>query len=242
MIALATAAYLAALCGCEPKWQPAAYGPELSFDSRWMVLGATNTGKDFWVACALELAARVIVYDPAEDPKWPAVGFRATTVARLAIEVESGALKLTAPSLRVVCVPRPSDFRRKETGRHDKAEEQAEELAALLSMCRAAGNMVVVVGEVGQLPSTCAPALAELAMKDRHRGIAAIYISQRATGIPLNVRSQASQIVSFLQHDADDRDGLRRQCGDDFEAQAAAWTPGAPPAIWRPASRQGKKG
>ena len=241
LLALASAAYMAALAGADRAFDPKAYGPPLSYDSRWTVIGRTNTGKDFWVACAVEKAQRVVMFDRGRDPKWLRIGYQPTTVGRLLSDPQGTGQLMAAPQLHLVVTPSPSDFRKSEDNPRPELE-QAEELGKLAQLCRGAENLVLIIGEAGLLPSTCDDVLAEIAMADRHHGIALITISQRAVGVPPNVRSQATQIVSFEQSDVSDLKALADKCGEDFAQQCRNWKPKQPPAIWRPHAREGKRG
>jgi hypothetical protein len=248
LAAAASAAYLAALASADRSFDPAAYGPHLSFDSRAMVMGATNTGKDFWVLVQLERAKRVVCYDLGRDPKWLAVGYRPTTVGQLKADPIATGELLRSPTLHLVVYPCSQDFRADEA-KPKPEQEQAKELAELAELCRTAENLVLVVGECGLLPQTCDAVLERIAMADRHHGVALVAISQRAVGIPLGVRTQASQLVTFLQTWKTDVDVLADQMsdGDKDRAEEVAeairsWKPKDPPIIWRPRSREGKRG
>ena len=221
---MASAAYLAALAACEPHWPAKAYDPELRYNSRWVVLGQTDSGKTRHVVLALEKTQRAVVFDPARDPKWLAVGFEPTTTARLVLEPD----RLARPQpARFVVHPEPEDWRR-DDGQRRPAEEWALELDAFAQVCRLAGNLVAVFDECGDYERPAGPTLAEVACRDRHEGIAAIYLAQRAVQIPLTVRAQATDVFSAFQQHPDDLAALEEWCGPAFRAEVSAWQAPSP--------------
>jgi hypothetical protein len=54
------------------------------------------------------------------------------------------------------------------------------------------------------------------------RGVALYMVTQRATGVPINVRSQAERVISFKQREPADLKWLAESCGEEFSAKVAA--------------------
>jgi DNA helicase HerA-like ATPase len=58
----------------------------------------------------------------------------------------------------------------------------------------------------------------DLVFLGRHRSVSMLVIAQRASTIPIDLRSQAHRVVSFTQTEPDDVKALRPWFGDDAEA------------------------
>lgn len=231
---MVAAAYLAALAGCEPHWDAAAYGPELRWDDRIVILGQTNSGKTRHTLLMLERAQRVLVLDPAADPKWPAVGFEPWTVAELtALDGEP----LARQRFRIVCHTAPEDWRR-DDGKEREAEDTAREVRQFAALARDAEHLVEVFDEVGDYGACAGPTLKRVAKRDRHAGICALFLAQRAADIPLGVRAQSTDVISFVQSHPTDLHALEEWCGPDFAEAAKAWRRPAPPAHWQLSTRR----
>jgi hypothetical protein len=54
------------------------------------------------------------------------------------------------------------------------------------------------------------------------RGVALYMVTQRATGVPINVRSQAERVISFKQREPADLKWLAESCGEEFSEKVAA--------------------
>lgn len=54
------------------------------------------------------------------------------------------------------------------------------------------------------------------------RGVALYMVTQRATGVPINVRSQAERVISFKQREPSDLKWLAESCGEEFSEKVAA--------------------
>jgi hypothetical protein len=96
------------------------------------------------------------------------------------------------------------------------AGAEAEQLAAILHVMRAAGDCVVVLDEVGDYKQKAELELVKLARNGRHNGIVSVYISQMAVDIPKGVRRLATRVYSFQQYHPHDIDALDEIYGEDF--------------------------
>lgn len=185
--------------------------------SRLLVLGKTGQGKSHFVKSELRQwvrdGARVVVLDPAgEYGKDRAVGgpMRQTvTASQLADEP----YLLKREKLALAVVP-------DEKYSSESAAQAFLLLSALVVKC---APVVLVVEEVGFwahgkggrkafAAASKLDALATLAGKD---GVSIVVVAQRAAMVPAATRSQASQIVSFAQDEAEDITVLLRRTRDE---------------------------
>lgn len=196
---------------------------------RLVVVGKTGYGKSTWtkkLAAELYRARwRVLAFDPCDEyskggPANPNVApgplpYRCT-VAELVARPEL----LDAPRLGLAVVS------------EREPKQVARDFSTVASLCRHTGNLVLLVEEVGYFAEHAGESLKAVATLYRKYGIAAVFVAQRATQIPLTARSQASVVVAFRQDEPPDLEALALKCGDEFAA-AVGNLPVGRCEIWR---------
>ena len=93
-----------------------------------------------------------------------------------------------------------------------------EDLPILGNLAFSAGNCTITIEECGTIfrRGELIPNWARrLIFMGRHPKVNLILVAQRAASIPIDIRSQASRIISFRQHEADDLSALRSTLGLD---------------------------
>ncbi len=150
--------------------------------------------------------ARVLVYDPKDDP---------------AAEIPNAALVHTA---RDAMAALPGRVLYRPTGRElahiaDRFDEIAVQLARIQratprELLRPQG---VVIHEVGDLCTErrIGPGFSELIRKGRSLWLTLILVSQRPQGIAVMVRSEAQHAVAFTLVDPSDRDAMAALMGPE---------------------------
>lgn len=146
-----------------------------------IVLGKTGYGKSRWTRQFLDGCKRVFLYDPiheAEDAEWHD---NASIVERF----DKGALRdnfYVATS-------------------EESAIDTFGSIAFLVGNCIYAVEEASLVFEKGSRLHGWARNIVFLG---RHRACSLLVTAQRAASIPVELRSQATRVVSFSQHESDD--------------------------------------
>lgn len=94
-----------------------------------------------------------------------------------------------------------------------------DELPLYGSLAFAVGDCTFAVEECGTIfrrGATMDQWLSDLVFMGRHPRVNLILLAQRASSIPIDVRSQAQRIVTFLQTEPDDVDALCKRIGYDL--------------------------
>lgn len=166
-----------------------------------LVCGVTGSGKTTWARQFTKELSRLFVYDVA-------VSFRVSYLPAedIAAKVDSGELRQSA------------NFR---LGIYDPRDADIITAAAFL-----VGNCWLVLEEISTLYNIGARIhgpLQEAVLLGRQRALSLLIISQRASYIPITLRSQASRIISFRQQEPSDIKWLA-----DFMGKQAETLPSLP--------------
>lgn len=180
----------------QPKIPPHPWGEFIPGD-RVIIIGLPLSGKTYLAAKLTKTAQRVLYFDPYHD----------YSDAADAIEITADQL-IDDPKLLNV-----SEFRYAIIPDEDYMADQLEDV---VTIARAAGNLVLVMDEVGDYKREAALTLEKLARNGRHNGIVPVYVSQVAMDIPRTVRRIATRVYSFRQEDIDDLDALSERYGEKY--------------------------
>lgn len=116
---------------------------------------------------------------------------------------------LDDPHLSLAVVPRPVP------------ELAAEDLADLAELVLASGRMTFAIDELGAVEEWCRSSVNFLCTQSRHSEVPVLLGAQRTVQIPKTARTQATEIVSFVQSNPDDLRELERIAGPDFAARVS---------------------
>jgi DNA helicase HerA-like ATPase len=161
-----------------------------------IVLGLTGFGKSVWTRAYVAGIQRLFVFDPVA-------------------------------SYNVDWMNQDELIEALDDGRLDKKfrvgsfEPDAPELIGSLAFLQ--GNCTMVLEEASLVFTKGAriePWASQVVFLGRHRATSLIVTAQRATSIPIEIRSQAHRVVSFAQTDGDDLKALRSFFGDDYKGLA----------------------
>ena len=155
-----------------------------------IVLGLTGFGKSVWTREYVATAPRLFVWDP---------------VASYNVEwMEQDEL-----------IEALDDGRLDKKFRVGSFDPDAHELLGSLAFLQ--GNNTLVMEEASLIFTKGAriePWASQIIFLGRHRATSLVITAQRATSIPIELRSQAHRVVSFAQTDGDDLKALRSFFGD----------------------------
>lgn len=158
-----------------------------------IILGKTGCGKSWWAKHAVKESERLAVFDPLGSPE-----YRVQWIAPDDIDGMEDAYRQREFRMGIV---------------------DPEGLESLGSFAYAYGPVTLVLEEFstiqdkGQRPPEW---LRRLIFLGRHKAVNLVAVAQRAVSIPIELRSQASRIVSFAQHEADDLGWLEEFYGPDI--------------------------
>lgn len=157
-----------------------------------IIVGAQGYGKSFWAKLYTRLISRLLVYD--FKLSYPNVIFQNMTE-----EIFDN------------IVNNKGNFR---IGSGDD-----NDIDILSNLSYVAGNCTLVIEECGTVFSR-GQILESWAKRNifsgREQDANLIFLAQRATSIPKDIRSQANRIVSFMQHDPDDVHALTSLIGRKY--------------------------
>lgn len=163
-----------------------------------IVLGKTGQGKSVWTRSFLQNKKRIFAFDPLQD-------FDANYL------YSSVALADRIDSLRDVEADATTELEYKI------AVSRIELLELLGVGSFLVGNNYLMIEECAycfekgmRIPQW----LRDIIFLGRHRGVSLIVTAQRPVSIPIDLRSQASRVVSFSQHEGADMDWLRDYFGE----------------------------
>jgi hypothetical protein len=178
-----------------------------------MIVGGQGCGKSVWTKEYVRSVSRLLVSDPMAS--FPGVDFM-TDPADWWPKIERGELK---------------EFR---FGTHIK-----EELALFGHMAFGAKDCTLVIEECALMFPRGADLdewAKRLVFMGRHARVNLLLVAQRAVKIPLDVRSQATRIISFRQIDPNDLKALEEVMGNGMDGEeiralpelhCVDWTPGS---------------
>lgn len=185
---------------------------------RILYVGKTHSGKSYAlkrrIAHWLSLGARVVAVDFCDEHSKQGKGDTGSLTERVTdaeLAANPKLIKKARLSLAVV----PSD---------ESLKGWARCFLLVAALVRAAKQPVVlVVEEAGTMGDSTAGSqnhrakleLVGLAVNGRHAGISLVVVSQRAAMVPLTVRAQLSEIVSFRQDETEDLDALAERIGTE---------------------------
>lgn len=159
----------------------------LSPERRLLIVGLTYSGKSYWANRELVKAhSPVAVWDPHK-----------------CYDVAYYKLEELPKQARRWGIAQP----------YTSAKEYKETFAEFCREAIARRPQIIIVDEVALLATSRASAedeLVSLATQSRHAGAALAIIAQRAYSVPITVRSQCSDIVSFQQVNALDIAAIER--------------------------------
>jgi hypothetical protein len=179
-----------------------------------LVFGKTGSGKTEWIKQYLSSCTRVLIAD-ADQRGYPAKHFE--TFDDLAVHAANN----LSPQ---------SFFRFSYTPYED-------EFPIFLDLGRILSPIHLVLEEADRLPdpSYC-PEYQEIIVRGRHTSTSIVAASIYPALMPKMLRSQASRIIVFRQHEPADIDWLRRVMGEDAsrlpnlgDHEFFDWTPGLAP-------------
>lgn len=182
-----------------------------------VVFGAQGFGKSVWTKAYAAPKKRLLVFDP---------------LASYAVDFS------TDPEiwLRDVIHGRRREFR--------FGTWHAEEMGMFGNAAYAAGDCTLIIEECAlmfQRGENLADWAKPLIFMGRHRAVNLVLVAQRATSIPIAIRSQATRVVSFLQTEPDDVRALSERIGSQWRDEISAlpelhcldWQPGRPVERYR---------
>lgn len=155
-----------------------------------IVLGLTGFGKSVWTREYVRPIPRLLVYDPVAsyDVKW-------MDDDDIIEALDYGELD--------------------KKFRIGSFHEESVELLGSVAFLQ--GNCTLVLEEASTIFNKGAkldPWARQIVFLGRHRATSLIVTAQRATSIPIEIRSQAHRVVSFAQTDGDDLKALKSFYGD----------------------------
>jgi len=157
-----------------------------------IIVGAQGYGKSFWAKLYTRLTSRLLVYD--FKLSYPNVIFRNMTEEFFDSIINN-----------------KNNFRIGSGNDND--------IEHLSNLSYAAGNCTLVIEECGTVFDR-GQILEAWAKRNifsgREQGANLIFLAQRATSIPKDIRSQANRIISFMQHDPDDIHALTSLIGRKY--------------------------
>lgn len=152
-----------------------------------IVLGKTGQGKSTWTRQYLLPFKRIMGYDPQRE-----LSVNYIDDSALVNAFDSGRLKL------------PNEFR--------LGTDNESGLDAVGNIAFLTGNCILVIEEaslVFRKGERIEGWPRSIIFLGRHRNVSLIVTAQRAASIPIELRSQATRIVSFAQHESDDLNWLK---------------------------------
>lgn len=186
------------------------------------VTGKRGKGKSSFVKrhLALELKAgrRILCIDPHDEY---------SRAGRKTPEVELGPLathctvdELQQRPLEILQDPRLSlsvVIRR-------RPDEAAEDVEDIIELVESAGDLLLVLDEVGLYRQHCAETMFYVATQSRHwgAGVPVIFVAQRAVHLHPDARAQAAHFVSFRQDNPADVSAIAELTRDQAFADAVA--------------------
>jgi DNA helicase HerA-like ATPase len=154
-----------------------------------VILGRKGSGKSTLAREVVAKLPRVVVLDPLEEYQ----GLRCRSIGALVSFMEEAHDR---PRFRVVCT----------------FGEDVDDYGIALDVCRAVGNLWVVVEEVNFFVDcwTRDKPFMDLVRFGRHDRVSMLLVAQRAAEIPKLYTSQSDVIVSFRQSEPRDLDYLSK--------------------------------
>ncbi len=179
------------------------------YGDRVIIIGLPLSGKTYLAAKLTRNVPRILFFDPYHDYGHGMDGEDAAGAEEIAADtlIENPRL-LAKPRFRYAIIPDENDI--------------AMQLEEVVMIARAAGNLVLVMDEVGDYKDNAKKTLEKLARNGRHNGLVPIYVSQVAMDIPRTVRRIATRVYSFRQEDIDDLDALSERYGEKYAAEVSS--------------------
>lgn len=183
-----------------------------------IVGGMTGWGKSLWVKTYSAHAKRLLVYDPLHDPTFPHFGYP---------QVKYDSEEHGFDEFQEKSQPGTWDFLKdkKDTVTFRVGTAFPNRVEDLGIAAWNVGNNLLVIEEASTLfekgQARLPRWLSDLIFVGRHRRCSLCFIAQRFMSIPKDVRSQASRIVTFNQHEEDDMSYLRSVFGKDDAARVS---------------------
>lgn len=157
-----------------------------------IISGAQGYGKSFWAKLFTRLVARLLVYD----------------------------FKLSFPNvLFQKLTPEIFDNILQNHGNFRIGSGYFDDIDILSNLSYAAGNNTLVLEECGTIFRRGQSMQAwgkRMVFAGREQRANLILVAQRAASIPIDIRSQANRIVSFMQHEQEDIRALITKIGSSY--------------------------
>lgn len=155
-----------------------------------IIVGNTGSGKSLWAKLKTRLEKKLFVYDPVAS--YPAK-YKDKKFIDSLVDME-----------------RPTHFK---VGTFD-----SDAAASMGSVSYVWGKNTLLLEEASTFLNKGGKIeewLKRIIFMGRHRDCSLIMLAQRATYIPIDLRSQATRIISFRQHEEDDLDWLAGKFGKE---------------------------
>lgn len=162
-----------------------------------VVLGKTGHGKSRWTWAYLRSQPRIFCYDPLRDAP-NMVWMNASELVDWHDQSENVQAHRIATS-------------------DDESLDTFGHMAFMRGNCIFAVEEAALVFEQGERISGWAK---NIVFVGRHRNVSLLVTAQRAASIPIALRSQATRLVSFAQHEGDDVRWLKGFFGDRVDELA----------------------
>ena len=180
-----------------------------------IVLGKTGCGKSWWAKHAVQASERLAVFDPLQSPEYRVAWVEPEDTDALEGQYRQKQFRVgvydpdSLPSLGSYAFAYGGPEVMEYHGTKAWFDGQQGMATGPLTLVLEEFSTIT---EKGQRPPDW---LRRLIFLGRHKGVSLVAVAQRAVSIPIELRSQASRIVSFAQHEADDVDWLEEFYGPD---------------------------
>ena len=178
-----------------------------------IVLGKTGYGKSLWSNMYSSLADRFFVYDPSRT-------YRADYESNEYLD-NPESLAYEQKVERITSLPGGLEASERGLKHFRFGTIDPDDVEAMANAAFIAGQNLFAVEETSTVFEKGERRLPDhfkrLVFFGRHRQCSLLFVAQRAMSIPIDIRSQASRIVSFQQHEGDDLSWLYEFYGKDTE-------------------------
>jgi hypothetical protein len=176
-----------------------------------IVLGKTGQGKSVWTKHYSKQFNRLFVYDLARE--YPVTYYMREQILDM-LEAEENDIHVAGHSI-------PTDpNRRNDGGLGDTFRIgiwKRDDVEFLQSLAFVRGSCTIILEEMSTIygrGERMDASLSEIVFLGRHRRVSVVATAQRASSIPVDLRSQANRVVSFAQAEQRDMSWLEDYFGD----------------------------
>lgn len=169
-----------------------------------IVLGKTGQGKSVWTRNFLASRSRIFAFDPVREFQ----GAYHDSATDFAEYVDYLNTTPEASFFDDAAIHKNKTF--------TVAMSDLNNLDLLGSAAFLTGNCVLMLEELAYCFETRRPPqwLRDIIFLGRHRGVSLLVTAQRPMSVPIDLRSQATRIISFAQHEGADVDWLKNYFGN----------------------------